>query len=331
MTRLDITRDRLHPKELVRTSTGVIGAATVIVASISRGGVTGRGEAHGVPYLGETADSVVAQIESVRSRIEVGAGRQELLAILPPGGARNALDCALWDWQSKVEAKPVHEIAGTARFTGATSLITLALDTPEAMAERARQWGAHDRFKLKLGAESGDVARVAAVRSAAPGALLSVDPNRGWSFEQLVRYAPALAELGVALIEEPVGEAERHRIEHFSSPVPLCADESVQCLADVLALPRGYSWVNIKLDKAGGLTEALSMARAADARGLAVVVGGICSTSLAVAAATVLAPLASLVDFDAPLFFGPDRAPCFDYDGGTIGAVPAGLWGWGPA
>lgn len=331
MTELKISLDRLYPKELVRTSAGAISAATVIVVSVSRGGVTGRGEAHGVPYLGETAKTVVAQIESVRPRIEGGAGRQELQAILPPGGARNALDCALWDWQSKAERVPVHEIAGTSGFTGATSLITLALDTPEAMAERARQWGAHDRFKLKLGAESGDVERAAAVRSAAPRALLSVDPNRGWSFEQLVRYAPALAELDVTLIEEPVAEVERYRLESFNSPVQLCADESVQCLADILALPRGYSWVNIKLDKAGGLTEALSMARAAHSRGLAIVIGGICSTSLAVVPATVLAPLARLVDFDAPLFFGPDRAPCFDYVGGTIGAVPQGLWGWCPS
>lgn len=328
MTRLEISRDTLRPCELVRTSTGAVGAATVVVAHISRDGVTGRGEAHGVPYLGETADSIVEQIEGVRAFIEQGGGREELQHTLPPGGARNALDCALWDWQSRAERVPIHKIAGTPRFVGATSLITLALDTPEAMAQRALQWGAHDRFKLKLGAADGDVARVAAVRAVAPDAVLSVDPNRGWSFEQLRRYGPALRDLRVTVIEEPIPALERHLLDDFIGPVPLCADESVQCMADILTLPPGYRWVNIKLDKAGGLTEALAMVRAARARGLEVVVGGIFATSLAVAPATVLAPLATLVDVDAPLFFGPDRSPGFHYEGGSIGAAPPGLWGW---
>ncbi len=297
--------------------------ATVVVASVTGYGHTGRGEC--VPYAryGETIDSVLAQISGARDV----ADRATLQARLPPGAARNALDCAFWDLEAKCRRRPVADLAGIAPAPlPQLTCYTLSLDSPDAMAAAAREAGDRPLLKLKLGAD-GDADRMRAVRAARPDARLVADANEAWRIDQLTELLAVGAEAGFEVIEQPLPACEDAALSGLARPIPICADESVHTAADLDRVASLYDAVNVKLDKAGGLTEAITMARSARERGLKVMAGCMLSTSLAMAPALLLAPLADWLDLDGPLLLARDRLPAIGYRGGHIVDVPDGLWG----
>jgi L-alanine-DL-glutamate epimerase-like enolase superfamily enzyme len=307
-------------------SRGAKTEARVVVAEIAEGEHRGRGEC--VPYAryGESIESVTAAIEGLRAEIERGLSREALQQALPAGAARNALDCALWDLEAKQKETPVWFLAGLREPKRAITAYTISLDAPDAMAEAAAAAKARPLLKVKLGREMA-TACITAVRAAAPEAKLIVDANEAWDFGILQALAPALAQLKVALVEQPLAAGEDRALEDFASPVPLCADESVHDTTTLDALPRGYSVINIKLDKTGGLTEAIKLAHAARARNLDIMVGCMVASSLAMAPAFLLARGARYVDLDGPLMLARDRTPAIPYDGSLIYPAPPALWG----
>ena len=300
--------------------------ALVVTATIEDGEHQGRGE--GVPYprYGETVEGATAEIESVREAVEAGADRAALQALLPPGAARNAVDCALWDLDAKLAGVRAWTLAGFQRLDPVKTTYTLSLASPEAMAEQARTVARRPILKLKIGGPD-DLGRVEAVRAAAPKTRLVVDANEGLGFDNLVRIAPDLERLGVKMIEQPLKAGEDEALDGYVCPVPLCADESFHTGADFEELAGRYQAVNIKLDKTGGLTEALACRREADARGLMVMAGCMVSTSLAMAPALLIAQGAEVVDLDGPLLLAKDREPGLNYLGSMIEPPPAALWG----
>ena len=300
--------------------------AVVVVAEITDGPHRGRGEA--VPYgrYGETVEGVLAAMETVRPAIEDGAGRQALQSLLPPGAARNALDCALWDLEAKRSGVRVWRLAGLPEPRPLATSYTISLGQPEAMAAAARAAAHRPLLKLKIGG-AHDLERVAAVRAAAPDPVLIVDANEALTFEELQRLAPALARLGVVLIEQPLPAGQDAALEAYDGPVMLCADESLHSRAELAACARRYGAVNIKLDKAGGLTEALALAAEARALGLEIMVGCMVATSLSMAPALLAAQGAAYVDLDGALLLASDRIPGLAYDGSDILPPPPELWG----
>ena len=300
--------------------------AHVVVAEIIDGAHRGRGEA--VPYgrYGETVDSVITQIASMAGAIQAGAGRLALQALLPPGAARNAIDCALWDLEAKRAGVRAWTLAGLPRLDPVETAFTLSLAEPDAMADAARAAAHYPLLKLKIGG-AHDLERVAAVAAAAPNARLIVDANEALSFDQLVTLSPALADLGVRLIEQPLKAGQDQALEGYAGPVPLCADESLHTRAELALCARRYQTINIKLDKAGGLTEALALAAEARATGLEIMTGCMVATSLSMAPALLIAQGAAVVDLDGPLLLARDRAPGLTYRGSRIDPPPAGLWG----
>jgi L-Ala-D/L-Glu epimerase len=281
-----------------------------------------------VPYgrYGEDMAGVMAQIESARAAVEAGLDRTALQSRLPPGSARNALDCALWDLEAKQSGARAWTLAGLAGLDPVETCFTLSLDTPGAMAEQARAEAGRPSLKLKIGGPD-DLDRVEAVRAAAPGAALMVDANEGLDFETLRRLAPDLARLGVRLIEQPIPADEDQALEGYDCPVPLCADESLRSLAELAVCARRYRYINIKLDKTGGLTEALVLAEAARGLGLGLVAGSMVCTSLGVAPALILAQGAAFADLDGPLLLTRDRRPGLAITGSTIAPPDPDLWG----
>lgn len=322
---LRVADERWPLKEAFRISRGSKTEVYVVVATIESGGHAGHGEC--VPYAryGESIAGVTAAIESVRADIEQGASRQDLLRLLKPGAARNALDCALWDLEAKQSGKRAWVIAGLPEPQGATTAFTISLAEPPAMADAARK-APSPLLKLKLGGPN-DIACVVAVRQAAPHAELIVDPNEGWSFADLTTNGPELKRLGVKLIEQPLPADADDVLEGYAAPVPICADESFHGPADFQRVAARYAAVNIKLDKAGGLTAALALAREAQALGLPIMVGCMASTSLSMAPASLLTPLAHFVDLDGPLLLSQDRKPGMRYEGARMLAPPSALWG----
>jgi L-alanine-DL-glutamate epimerase-like enolase superfamily enzyme len=307
-------------------SRGSKSEAEVLVAEIVEGGHRGRGE--GVPYAhyGETVGDVLGQIEGVRAKIEAGIGREALQGLLPPGAARNALDCALWDLEAKRGGVRAWTLAGRARLDPVKTCFTISLGAPEDMAEAARANARRPMLKLKIGGPD-DLDAVAAVHTAAPRARLIVDANEALSFDDLRRLAPEFARLDVKLLEQPLPAAEDAALEGYESPVPLCADESLHTRAELAACARRYGLVNIKLDKTGGLTEALALAAEARAMGLGLMVGCMVATSLAMAPALIPAQGAEFVDLDGPLLLVRDREPGLAITGSLIEPPPAALWG----
>ncbi len=305
-------------------------AAEVIVVEIVEEGVSGRRAGRGecVPYrrYGETLDSVAEQIAGIAPMIEDGLDRAMVQRILPPGAARNAVDCALWDLAARRVGPPVWRLAGLGRPGPVTTAYTLSLDTPERMAAAAGEQAYRPLLKLKLAAAEA-VERVRAVRAAAPGSRLIVDANESWSFADLVDAAPALASLGVELIEQPLPAGQDAALGAYRGPVPLCADESCHDVASLPALAGRYRFVNVKLDKAGGLTAALALGAAARRAGFGVMVGCMVSTSLAIAPAVLVAQGADYVDLDGPLLLARDREPALRYDGATLYPADPALWG----
>jgi L-alanine-DL-glutamate epimerase-like enolase superfamily enzyme len=286
----------------------------------------GRGE--GTPYLryGEPPESGLAELAAARGLVEAGGVRTALQVVMRPGAARNAVDCALWDLRAKREGRRVHEILGLTRLEPLKTAYTLSLAEPETMAEQARQNARRPLLKLKIGG-ANDLDRVRAVREAAPKCRLIVDANEGLAFDELKELAPEFAKLGVKLIEQPLKAGEDQALEGYVCPVPLCADESVHTHADLAQCAQRYQAVNIKLDKAGGLTEALAMKAQARAAGMAIMVGCMVSTSLAIAPSLIVAQGAEFVDLDGPLLLAQDRSPHLTYVGSMIEPPTAAFWG----
>lgn len=326
MRRLDIRIERFPIRGAFTISRGSKTEAEVVTLRLSEGGLTGWAES--VPYkrYGETLESVTGQIEGIRVELEAGASRADVGRLLPPGAARNAVDCALWDLEARQQGLPAWQLAGLKEPKPVTTAYTLSLDTPEAMAEAARNAPGTDLLKLKLGGEN-DLDRLRAVRDAAPEARFIIDANEGWDFQTLERLAPLCADLGVVLIEQPLPVAEDHLLTRGRYPVSICADESCHTSEDIERLADRYDAINIKLDKTGGLTEAIRTLDSARSHNLEVMVGCMVGTSLGMAPAVLLTPYAAFVDLDGPLLLNADRSPALCYQRGQIVPAQSGLWG----
>ncbi len=306
-------------------SRGAKTEAAVIVAEISEGPATGRGEC--VPYAryGESLESVAQEIERLAPEIARGMDRAALQRAMHAGAARNAIDCALWDLEAKREATHVAKLAGLAAPSPVTTAYTLSLDTPQKMAAAAKE-SARPILKLKVGAE-GDLERLHAVRAAAPDAMLIVDANEGWSAKNLRENLKACAKEKVALIEQPLPADDDDALRGIDRIVPICADESFHDRTSFAKLDGKYDAVNIKLDKTGGLTEAILVAQEAEARGMQIMIGCMVSTSLAMAPALLLANRAKFIDLDGPLLLAKDREHGLRYEGSTVFPPTPALWG----
>jgi L-Ala-D/L-Glu epimerase len=319
-----------------RVSRGAEVSLDVVVVTLTDSdGHVGRGEAAGVDYDGETIPLLCAQIEAVRAVIEGGIGSGpgrstldfgSLATLLPPGGARNAVDCALWDLTAKKQHTTAWKMADLPNPRRLTTTITLGIDTDQAVAEGARRYAGWPLIKVKVDGERHlDVVRL--VHAACPAAGLVVDPNQAWNCDLLNRLAPELKSLGVVLIEQPVPRGEDETLRGYSGSIKLAADESVADRAGLAAVKDLYQVVNVKLDKTGGLTEALALARDARALGLQVMVGCMAGTSLAMAPGMVVGQLAEFVDLDGPLLHAKDREHGIGYDLGLMRLPSAALWG----
>jgi L-alanine-DL-glutamate epimerase-like enolase superfamily enzyme len=307
-------------------SRGAKTEAVVVVVELSDGQHRGRGEC--VPYAryGESVDSVGAAIAAMRPQLAAGLTRAGLQSAMAAGAARNALDCAFWDLEAKREQRPAHALAGLPPPRPVTTAYTISLDEPEIMAEAAAKVAGRALLKVKLGA-GGDAERIAAVRGAAPRSTLIVDANEGWTARNLASNLVACAHAGVALIEQPLPEGQDQSLAQMARPIPICADESALTRASLPALAGRYDAVNIKLDKAGGLTEALAMIEDARRLGLTIMVGSMVSTSLATAPAVLAAQTASYVDLDGPLLLAKDRNPGLLYEASLVHPAAPALWG----
>ena len=327
MATLSIRREQFRLAQVFTISRGSRTHAEVVVVEITDGGHRGRGEC--VPYsrYGESVDSVVAQIEGVTAAVVAGADRMAIQSLLPAGAARNAVDCAFWDLEAKRAGQPAWRLAGLEKAPGPlTTAYTLSLDTPEKMGQAAAANSHRPLLKIKLTGE-GDLARVEAIRANAPSSRLIVDANEGWSEGHFPEYAPKLAALGVVLIEQPLHADRDGPLARIARPIPVCADEACHDRHSLPKLAGKYDLVNIKLDKTGGLTEALELARAARAAGYGIMVGCMVGTSLAMAPAVLVAQGAEFVDLDAPLLMAEDRPGGLRYDGSIVYPADAALWG----
>lgn len=309
-----------------RISRGVKTAAEVVTVSIGKDGALGRGEA--VPYAryGETINSVLAQIASVTPNLAQGMERLDLLETLPAGAARNAIDCALWDLEARLSGHTVGQLIGRAEPGPLVTALTVSLDEPQAMGRAAAAYGEVQLLKVKVDAVQPE-ACLRAVRAAQPKARLIVDPNEGWTFDLLRDLQPALQALEVSLIEQPLPAEADHALAGFSPTIPICADESCHVAADLLGLVGRYQVVNIKLDKSGGLTEALILLEAARAQGFGIMVGCMVASSLGIAPAFHLAAEAAFVDLDGPIWLKQDRPGGVALHGGLLSPPRPGFWG----
>lgn len=298
--------------------------ANTLVVTITEDGVTGRGEASGVYYLNETAESIFKQAESIKSALENGLSRQDLQQQLPRGGARNAIDCALWDLECKKTGKSIFELTGIKQKEVIT-VATVGIDSPERMADKAKGLDT-PRIKVKLSGEQ-PLKRIQAVCSARPDAQIVVDANQGWTFEQLVELAPIFKQLGVVMIEQPLPRGGDEELEDYQSPITLCADESCLDTSELEQAARRYQMINIKLDKTGGLTEALALAQQTLDKGLQLMVGNMLGSSLAMAPALVIAQRCELADLDGPLFLTADYDNPLHYQAGRVSGLTSRLWG----
>jgi L-alanine-DL-glutamate epimerase-like enolase superfamily enzyme len=298
----------------------------VIVVHLAAGGQVGRGEAVGVDYHGETIDSMREQIEGVRPVIERGIDRRELLEILPAGGARNALDAALWDLEAKRTGTSVWELAGIAQPRTISTCETIGIRSIAEYEARARTLARYEWIKIKV-SDDKPLEAVAAVRRGAPTAHLVVDANQAWSVETLQKLAPALAQLRVDLLEQPVRVTDDAPLARLDLPVPICADEPANTVEDLPRLVDRYDFVNIKLDKSGGLTAALAFAHAARAAGMRLMVGCMVGGSLAMAPAMVVAQLCEIADLDGPLLQAEDWPDGIEYRDGVMSLPSRKLWG----
>ena len=309
-----------------RIARGVKTAADVVTVTLSEGGSVGRGEAVPYPRYGESVESALAAIESARALIEAGGDRQALLQALPAGAARNALDCALWDLEARLAGRDVAEMIGGQPLAPIVTALTIGIDTPAVMAAAARAAGDVPLLKVKVDAEDPE-ARIRAVRAAAPGAALIVDPNESWDRALVEAIQDVLVATNVALLEQPVPAGDDEWLDGYSPAVPICADEAVHVAADLDVVARRYQAVNVKLDKSGGLTAALDVAREARAMDLGLMTGCMICSSLSIAPALHLAAMSDFADLDGPLWLREDRPGGIRQEGGLIHPPAKGFWG----
>src|SRR6266852_3649246 len=318
-------REEIWPlKQLFRISRGSRTEARLIVAIVGDGDHIGRGEAVPIRRYSQTSDSALAQIESIKN--ERNLDRTRLQTLLPPGVARNALDCALWDWEAKISGKRVWELANVPMVPKVKTSFTISLDSPDKMGTAAKASANAPILKLKLGGDNLDLARVEAVREAAPAARLLIDANESWSPSHYREIVPALKGL-VELIEQPLPADADEVLETLEHPIPVCADESCHTSADLPRLTNRYEVLNVKLDKTGGLTEALLLTERARQAGFKLLMGCMVCTSLGIAPARLLASAADYVDLDGPLLLARDRDHGLNYQNGKIDIHSRELWG----
>ena len=331
MLKLQLRIDDLLMKQPFAIHGYVFDAMPSVVVALSDGHHLGRGEAAGVYYLRDDPTNMVDMIESVRAEIEAGVTRDGLRRLLPPGGARNALDCALWELEAARAGQPVWRLAGLETMKPLVTTLTAGAGEPEAMAQTAASFAGAKAIKLKLtGDVDLDVRRVEAVRDACPNVWLAVDANQGYTIDSLAEVLPRFARSDVKLVEQPLARGREAELDGFSSAIPLAADESALSTADLAGLVGRFQIVNIKLDKCGGLTEALTMVEGARALGLGVMVGNMAGTSWAMAPAFIVGQFCEVVDLDGPISLKSDRSPAVDYRDGEIWCDDA-VWGRGMA
>lgn len=324
---LDLRVERFPYHQPFRISGHVFTETALLVATLSDGTHAGRGEGAGVYYLGDDIDHMLVEATQVRGAIEGGATREELQHLLPPGGARNALDCAFWDLEAKQAGRPVWELAGLEPPRALRSTLTLGADSPENMAKAALAIDPEAPIKVKLtGDLADDIARVVAIRTARPDAWIGVDANQGYDVVTLAELVPVLVSAGVAQLEQPLKRGREADLDGLKRPLPFAADESALALADTAGLVGRFDIVNIKLDKCGGLTEGLAIAQQAKKLGLDVMVGNMMGTSLSMAPSYLVGQLCDIVDLDGPTFLARDRVPGVEYRSGMI-HCPAEIWG----
>lgn len=323
---LDARHDGFPLHTPFRISRGVKTVADVVTVTVRQGDHAGMGE--GVPYprYGETVEGSLAAIEAVRELIEGGASREELATAMPAGAARNAVDCALWDLEAKLAGTSVAALAMRAAPQPLASAITIGIDTPDAMAQVAARHASVPLLKVKVNREEAE-AQLAAVRAVAPKPRLIVDPNESWRVEDVARWQDLLMQYRVDLLEQPVPADDDAGLEGLGSRIPICADEALHTRADLPRLRGRYDYVNIKLDKTGGLTEALALADAALGMGFGLMVGCMVSSSLGIAPAMLVAEQASFVDLDGPLWLAADRAGGVRDEAGWMQPPAPGFWG----
>ena len=326
-----VASETLRLAQPFRISGYVFESSDVVVVSLHDGQQEGRGEGGGVYYLGDDVPHMLVELEAARTAIEAGANRQQLRSLMPAGGARNAVDCALWELEAARAGKPVWQMAGHNSPQALRTTFTLGADSPEKMAQGAIRYAQARSIKVKLtGDPALDIARVTAIRAARPDVWLGVDGNQGFRIEQLDRLIEALHAQRVSLVEQPLARSRDADLTGYRSLIPLAGDESLLTLADLAGAVGRFNIVNIKLDKCGGLTEGLLMAAEARRLGLGVMVGNMVGTSLAMAPAFVLGQLCELVDLDGPTFLAQDRQPSVVYRHGDIWSGPE-VWGSGAA
>ena len=319
-------REEVWPlKEVFRIARGACTEARVVVVTVSNGEHTGRGECVPIARYNQSTESVITQIESIKE--EKSLDRQHVQKLLPAGAARNALDCALWDLQAKISGKRVWELANIPVVPEVVTTLTISLDTEAKMAAAAMANATAPILKLKLGGDDLDLARVKAVSEAAPAARVLIDANESWSREHYEEIVPALKELGVALIEQPFPADADEVLETLDHPIPVCADESCHTTTDLPRLTNRYEAINVKLDKTGGLTEALHLCEHARENGFKLLFGCMVCTSLGIAPARALASFAEWIDLDGPLLLARDRERGLAYENGRIGLPSRQLWG----
>ncbi|HEY4974679.1 MAG TPA: N-acetyl-D-Glu racemase DgcA [Steroidobacteraceae bacterium] len=307
-------------------SRGAKTQAVTVVAEVSRGGLTGRGECVPYPRYGETPEATLAALRAMQPPLSHGLDRATLQAAMPPGAARNALDCALLDLEAKTAGLRAWDLLGHAAPEPCITAFTISLGSPEAMAVTTARAAHRPLLKIKLGGD-GDAARIAAVRAAAPASELIVDANEAWTADTLEQNLAACAQAGVTLVEQPLPAGRDEALARIRRPVPVCADESVHDRASLYGLRQRYDAVNIKLDKTGGLTEAMAMAGAAQALGFQIMIGCMVATSLAMAPAVLLTRQARFVDLDGPLLLARDCDFGLRYDGSLVYPPEPALWG----
>ena len=328
--KLNVQVERLEFSAPFRIAGFLFEHQDAVVVTVDDGRHLGRGEACGVYYLNDNVEQMVAALEAHRATIESGIDRASLQQLLPAGGARNALDCALWELEARRTAQAVWALAGLDPPRPLVTTFTLGADEPHVMAEGARKWAKAQALKVKLtGDLELDIARVRAVRAARPQVWLGVDANQGYSVSNLGSLLPALLEAKVTQLEQPVARGQEAGLEDFDTPIPFIADESALGLADLAGLVGRFDMVNIKLDKCGGLTEGLAMAREARRLGLDLMVGNMMGSSLAMAPSFIVGQLCDVVDLDGPTFLKRDRTPAVTYSDGLIW-VDEAVWGRAP-
>lgn len=323
--KLEIEIDTWEMREPFVTARDTTTHIDTITAVLRDGGAVGRGEALGIGYLGETRDSIVSQLDAVRDDVESGADRTAIQALLPPGGARNALDCACWDLLAKQSGKRVWELLDLP-VGPVETVYTISLDEPDTMAAEAARFSQYPLLKLKIDNDR-TAEKVLAIREARPDARLVIDGNCSWSLPLMDAIADTLAACKVEMLEQPLPAGGDDKLAGYDYPVPLCADESVQTSAELGFAADRYSMINIKLDKSGGLTEALAMIDWCRKRGLQLMVGNMLGSSLAMAPGFIVAQACAFVDLDGPLWQRTDRDHPIRYEGALVQAPPRGLWG----